>query len=95
MYDLLNDPGETKNLAYVAGWEELTEDMAIVLAKGWKAALPEGVTNYSDNPMAPPAYSWGPEGVPRRKLWHEVYGGMEEEGWEKAIEVRITSMRNR
>ena len=49
--------------------------------------------NTSSNPEAPPAYAWGPEGVPRRKLWHEVYGGNEADGWEKAIETRLNKER--
>ena len=28
---------------------------------GWKAALPEGIENNSNNPLAPPAVGWGSE----------------------------------
>ena len=59
--------------------------IAEILYAGWEAALPEGVVKTSRNPVAPPAYSWGPEGVPRRKVWHEVYGGDEADGWRKSI----------
>ena len=56
---------------------------------GWKEALPDGVTNFSNNPKAPPPYAWGSEGVSRRKKWHEVYGGNESDGWKKATGMRI------
>jgi arylsulfatase A-like enzyme len=89
LYDLQEDPLETVNLASDPANAALIKNLAGQLSTGWKAALPEGVNQMADNPKAPPAYAWGPEGVSRRKLWHEVYGGTEEEGWRKVTEERI------
>lgn len=89
LYDLQEDPLETINLAADPINTALIKNLAGKLATGWKAALPEGFNQVADNPIAPPAYAWGPEGVSRRKLWHEVYGGTEEEGWRKATELRL------
>jgi len=89
LYDLKSDPLETVNLAIDPANQDIVKQMAAMLKAGWKAALPEGIVDISNNPAVPPAYAWGPEGVPRRKLWHEVYGGSEAEGWEKAIETRL------
>jgi len=94
LYDLQSDPLETVNLARDTANQEIVKRMADILDEGWKAALPDGVINLSNNPTAPPAYAWGPEGVPRRKLWHEVYGGNEADGWEKAIETRLNKNRD-
>jgi hypothetical protein len=90
LYDLNADPMEMNNLAIYPEHEALVQEMAAILDAGWEEALPDGVVNHASNPVAPPAYSWGPEGVPRRKLWHEVYRGDESEGWRKACEQRIS-----
>lgn len=90
LYDLLNDPLEMNNMAIDPEHEATVQEMAIILEAGWEEALPDGVVNRTNNPVAPPAYSWGPEGVPRRAVWHEVYGGDESEGWRKAVERRIS-----
>lgn len=89
LYDLELDPIEMNNLAIYPEYGALVQEMAAILEAGWEDALPEGVVNRAINPVAPPAYSWGPEGVPRRKVWHEVYGGVEAEGWRKAVETRM------
>jgi iduronate 2-sulfatase len=94
LYDLKSDPLETVNLAIDPANQSIVEKMAKILDAGWEAALPDGVVNRSNNPVAPPAYAWGPEGVPRRKVWHEVYGGDEADGWERAIEIRLTMDRD-
>ena len=60
--------------------------MAKILHAGWEFALAESTFRSSDNPPAPPAYAWGPEGVSRRNLWHDTYGGEEGDGWKKTIE---------
>ena len=31
------------------------------LDAGWKASLPKGIKNYSDNPLAPEFMPWGKE----------------------------------
>lgn len=89
LYDLKNDPLETKNIGLLEENKQIVEAMSKQLKAGWKEALPEGIVHIPDNPLAPPAYSHGNEGVPRRKLWHEVYGGSEEDGWRKACEIRM------
>jgi iduronate 2-sulfatase len=90
LYDLNNDPLEMNNLAIDQEYDALVQEMAAILEAGWEEALPDGVISTTNNPIAPPAYSWGPEGVPRREVWHEVYGGKESEGWRKAVERRIS-----
>jgi arylsulfatase A-like enzyme len=89
LYDLQSDPMETYNLAIDSANKSIVAEMAGILKAGWKGALPEGIGKHPDNPAAPPAYSWGPEGVPRREVWHEIYGGDEAGGWKKAIEIRL------
>ncbi|MBR9998718.1 MAG: sulfatase [Cyclobacteriaceae bacterium] len=89
LYDLDSDPLETYNMAIDSENENLVNELSQLLQNGWKKALPEWVTKFPDNPEAPPAYSWGAEGIPRREIWHEIYGGSEEEGWRKATERRL------
>jgi arylsulfatase A-like enzyme len=90
LYDLISDPMEMNNLAIDPEYDGLVQEMAAILEAGWEEALPEGIVNRANNPVAPPAYSWGPEGVPRRAVWHQVYGGDESEGWRKAVERRVS-----
>ena len=89
IYDLINDPYETKNIAAYPENSKLVQELHKQYLGGWKEALPDGVTNFSNNPKAPPPYAWGSEGVSRRKKWHEVYGGNESDGWKKATGMRI------
>ncbi len=89
LYDLQTDPLETNNLAIDTTYQYVIDIMSKILQTGWKKALPDGIMNRSNNPAAPPAYAWGPEGAPRRAVWHEIYGGNETEGWEIATEVRM------
>ncbi|MFC2125156.1 sulfatase [Bacteroidota bacterium] len=97
LYDLQEDPLETINVVDQEGNAELVKKLSDELNAGWEAALPDWVEHVASNPDAPPAYAHGGEGVPRRKLWHEVYGGSEEDGWRKACEIRMQkedSIRN-
>jgi arylsulfatase A-like enzyme len=89
LYDLENDPLETYNLAVEEENADLIYEMSQILQVGWKEALPEWVEKVPDNPVAPPAYAWGPEGIPRRKVWHEEYGGNVSDGWRLATELRL------
>ena len=97
LYDLQEDPLETVNVVDREENAELVKKLSNDLNTGWEAALPDWVEHVAKNPDAPPAYAHGREGVPRRKQWHEVYGGSEEEGWRKACETRMQkedSIRN-
>ncbi len=89
LYDLQEDPLETVNIGLQEESSELVLNLSKQLNDGWKAAMPDGVEHIADNPDAPPAYSYGREGIPRRKIWHEAYGGSEEDGWQKAGEIRM------
>lgn len=88
LYDYEKDPTESLNLATLPANAQIIEKLSAQLNEGWKAQLPPGVSNVSDNPLAPPSYAWGKEGVGRRKAWHKQFGGIEEEGWRKATERR-------
>lgn len=88
LYDYSKDPAESVNLAARPEYAEILEELADMLHSGWKSLLPEGITNGSANPLAPPSYAWGPEGVSRREGWHRMFGGSEEEGWRKSTERR-------
>ena len=89
LYDLLEDPLETVNIAMMESSREVLVIMSKQLYDGWVAAVPDWIDQVAQNPEAPPAYSHGPEGVPRRKIWHEAYGGSEADGWRKACDIRM------
>jgi arylsulfatase A-like enzyme len=88
LFDYEQDPTESVNLAMKPENAELLNELSGQLNAGWKSMLPEGVTNLSDNPVAPPSYAWGVEGVSRREAWHATFGGSEEEGWRKSTQRR-------
>jgi hypothetical protein len=88
LFDYEQDPTESVNLAMYPENAELLKELSDQLNAGWKAMLPEEITNLSDNPVAPPSYAWGGEGVSRRAEWHATFGGSEEEGWKKATQRR-------
>jgi len=89
LFDYEKDPAESGNLATDPENAELVKELSAQLNRGWKSLLPEGITNRSHNPAAPPSYAWGPEGVSRRAAWHEKFGGSQEEGWRKSTERRM------
>ncbi len=88
LFDYETDPTESVNLATLPAYAELLDELSAQLNAGWKALLPEDISNPSNNPQAPPSYAWGQEGVSRRAAWHAKFGGTEEEGWRKATERR-------
>lgn len=88
LFDYEEDPTESINLATIPENAELLNELSEQLNAGWKSMLPEGVTNLSDNPVAPPSYAWGGEGVSRRAEWHATFGGSEDEGWKKSTQRR-------
>jgi len=47
LYDSKNDPHETVNVATIAKYEPITQDLSDQLAKGWRAALPYKQLNFS------------------------------------------------
>ena len=59
LYDHNSDPLETKNIA--SENTKLCDRLSAQLKAGWRAALPAGVTNRSNNPVAPKSPGWGPE----------------------------------
>jgi arylsulfatase A-like enzyme len=61
LYDHRIDSSETKNLANDPKYKSIVESLSKQLKAGWKAALPSGVVNVSNNPVAPISVSWGPE----------------------------------
>lgn len=90
LYDLKKDPHQTKNIAHEPANKDLIVKLSKQLKAHWKGALPEGIENKSNNPKAPPAYAWGPEGRDRRSQWHKTYGGDESMGWRAATEMRLS-----
>ena len=74
LYDHNNDPLESNNIALDYRQVDLVKKLSKQLNAGWKAALPEGVVNNSDNPVAPPAYAYGNEGKGRRTQYLKRYG---------------------
>ncbi len=61
LYDHRSDPIESVNVASEKKYGEVVKKLAARLKAGWKAALPAGVYNYSNNRPAPPSVGWGPE----------------------------------
>jgi arylsulfatase A-like enzyme len=88
LYDLKEDPHETKNLAGDQTHSQLVSRLSAQMDKGWKAALPEGIQNESDNPLAPPPYAWA-YGDSRRETWIERYGGNEGDNWRELTRQRL------
>jgi hypothetical protein len=89
LYDLLEDPLQTRNLAGLAEYHETSEELSRLMKDGWKKALPPGIKNMSDNPPAPPPYAWGKEAKSRNDAWHAEYGGSPEMGWREATRSRL------
>ena len=58
LYDHKNDAIESINIGYKKENESLVNELSQKLNAGWKAALPEGVENNSNNPIAPPHVNW-------------------------------------
>lgn len=58
LYDHKNDAIESINIAYKKENESLVNELSQKLNAGWKAALPKGIENNSNNPIAPPHVKW-------------------------------------
>jgi len=95
LYDYELDPTESRNLADEEAYAEIVAKLAIELNEGWKAKLPKGIVNRSKNPVAPPAYAWGNEGISRRVEWHRAFGGSEEDGWRESTRLREEQERSK
>lgn len=65
IYDHRTDPLETKNIA--SQNPDLCKILSDQLKAGWRAALPKGVVNSSNNPKAPKSPAWGPEASKKKK----------------------------
>jgi len=61
LYDCDADPMETKNVAGLPENRELAAQLSAQLEAGWRAALPDGIENRSNNAPAPPAVPWSPK----------------------------------
>ena len=61
LYDHKKDPNESQNRVNEPAYKVVVEKFKKRLDAGWKAALPEGIVNRSDNPPAPEFVPWGPE----------------------------------
>lgn len=61
LYDHQNDAIESRNVVSKKQYEETVEKLKQQLKAGWKAALPEGIVNVSNNPPAPEFLPWGNE----------------------------------
>jgi iduronate 2-sulfatase len=59
LYDHQTNPEESRNLAHMPEYSELLKQLEQQKAKGWKSALPPGISNLSDHPIAPPSERWG------------------------------------
>ena len=63
LYDHKLDPIESINIVEKKDYQIVVEEMNALLQAGWKAALPEGITNNSDNAPAPDFVPWGKEAM--------------------------------
>ena len=61
LYDHSSDPAESINVVDSNKYREVVESLKSQLVAGWKAALPSGIENHSDNPVAPDFLPWGKE----------------------------------
>ena len=61
LYDHKLDSNESVNRASDPLYRDVIEDLKEQLNAGWKAALPEGIYNHSNNPAAPEFVPWGDE----------------------------------
>ncbi len=50
LYNELEDPDEKKNLAFSGEYSSIMSELDTLIKRGWKSALPEGITNKSNNP---------------------------------------------
>jgi len=67
LYDHRKDPLETNNVVNDSKYKSIVESLSKQLKAGWKVALPPGVVNVSNNPIAPIAVPWGHEAKVRIK----------------------------
>lgn len=58
LYDHEVDPLESENLAGNQHYKKIITELQKQLNNGWKYALPEGISNNSNNAIAPPPVPW-------------------------------------
>ena len=63
LYDHHTDPIESMNVVEKTEYQALVQEMQAQLHAGWKAALPAGIKNYSNNKPAPDFLPWGKEAM--------------------------------
>ena len=63
LYDHKHDPIESKNVVNYPEFEHVVSRLKDQLQAGWKAALPDGIENHSNNPAAPEFLPWGNEAM--------------------------------
>lgn len=85
LYDHQKDPIESVNVAELPEYKEVVKTHHQMLVDGWKASLPEGVTNLSNNVLAPRSVGWGGEGKSRKDEWENYLKQMAKEGKEPVI----------
>ena len=61
LYDHRSDPVESVNVVDDHQYREVVDSLKTQLLAGWKAALPKGIENRSNNPTAPDFLPWGKE----------------------------------
>ena len=63
LYDHKHDPIESKNVVNSPEYKTVVKQLKKQMEAGWKAALPKGIENRSNNPPAPEFLPWGPEAM--------------------------------
>ena len=57
------DSIESINMAEKPEYQAVVQEMQAKMHAGWKAALPAGIKNYSNNKPAPDFLPWGKEAI--------------------------------
>ena len=63
LYDHHVDPIESMNMVEKLEYQAVVQEMQAKMHAGWKAALPAGIKNYSNNKPAPDFLPWGKEAM--------------------------------
>ncbi|WP_281612944.1 sulfatase [Flammeovirga sp. SubArs3] len=85
---------EDRNVVADNKYTKNVEELSIALKKGWKAALPKGVVNTSDNPLAPRSVPVGSESKGRLKQWEKYIKKKEAKGEEPIYYLKPSIYEN-